>query len=111
MKIFSTWVIALSLTVASGLWAADVQWNRFRGKVKSVNYRLSTLTLDSAGDVITVKIDDDVTVLSGRDTVKLEDVKIDDKVTLLYAPKAPPKKDPEAPPLGGVYPPLNGGNQ
>lgn len=53
-----------------------------------------------------VKINDDVAILSGKDVVKIGSVTIDDKVTLLYAPKAPPQKDPDAPPPGGVYQPL-----
>ncbi len=96
--------VILLLVLAGALTkASDVQWTRFRGKVKAVNYRASTLTLDSGGDLITVKIDDDVTIFSGKDPVQLNSVLIDNKVTLIYAPKALPPHEADEPPQGGVY--------
>jgi len=98
--------VALGMMLGAGLWASDVQWTRFRGQVKAVNYKTATLTLESNGDLVTVKIDDDVTILRGKEAIdKISGVLIDDKVTLIYAPKAPASKDPDEPPPGGVYAP------
>jgi hypothetical protein len=96
-------VLVLAATVCR---ASEVQWTRFRGKVKAVNYKTSTLTLDSGGDLVTVKLDDDVMILEGKEAVQPSGVLIDDKVTLIYAPKAAAPKDPDAPPPGGVYQPV-----
>lgn len=88
--------------------ATDVQWTRLRGKVKSLNAKTQTLTIeDSAGDLLTLHIDADVDVLAGKDPIqKFADLKLDDKVTLLYNPKPPTPKDSDEPAAGGVYKPL-----
>lgn len=99
-------ILCLITLLLSHVAYGDVSWTRFRGKVKAINYKTSTITLDSGGDLVTIKVDDDVNILSGKTAVKLSDVGIDDKVTLIYAPKAPAPKDPDEPSPGGVYPPL-----
>lgn len=96
-------LILLVVLAATAARASDVQWTRFRGKVKAVNYKISSVTLQSNGDLVTVKVDDDVTIYEGKEAVKLTGVLIDDKVTLIYAPRAPAPKDPEEPQQGGVY--------
>jgi hypothetical protein len=95
--------IAIVLIV-SAIAEADVQWSRFRGKVKGINGKAGTVTIQNAeGDLITIKVDADVQIERGKEMAKLNDLTIDDKVTLLYLPKAPPLKDPDEPPAGGVY--------
>jgi hypothetical protein len=96
-------IVLLLATVAN---ASDVSWTRFRGKVKTVNYRASTMTIESNGDLVTIKVDDDVTILAGKEKQPLSAIGIDDKVTLLYAPKAAERKDSDEPAPGSVYAPL-----
>lgn len=99
-------VLLALMVLASAVFAADVVWTRFTGKVKSVNQKTSMLTIQNAdGDLIGFKVDGDVWISSGKEQVKLADLKIDDKVTLLYQPKADQVKDSDQPPEGGVYSP------
>ena len=87
--------------------ATDVQWSRFRGTVKSINGKTSSLTIQNKeGDLFTIKVDEDVEIVSGKEVKKLRDIAIDDKVVLVYMPKAPAPKDPDEPESGGVYKPL-----
>jgi hypothetical protein len=97
---------ALGLALALFAGAADVNWSRFRGKVKAINGKASTVTIQNAeGDLVTVKVDDDVSIVSGKQVKALGDLAIDEKVVLVYFPKAPAPKEPEETPEGGVYPP------
>lgn len=87
--------------------AADVYWARFTGRVKGLNGKTSFITIQNKeGDLVSVKTDTDVTILKGKDEVGLGDVRIDDKVTLLYSPKAASVNPTEEPAPGGVYKPL-----
>jgi hypothetical protein len=93
-------ILLLAAAVAN---ATEVSWSRFKGKVKATNGKTSMVTIQNGeGDLIALKVDADVRVLRGKDDVKLGDLSIDDKVTLVYEPKAPAPKDDE-PPVGGVY--------
>jgi hypothetical protein len=99
-------VVAVILAVSAVSHASNVEWTRFKGKVKNVNGKASTVTIQNGeGDLVTIKVTEDVTILSGRDVVGLGKVRIDDKVTLLYEPRAPEAKDAEEPEPGGFYPP------
>jgi hypothetical protein len=100
------WLLLL-LTVSAVAFASDVQWTRIRGKVKSTNAKTQTLTIeDVAGDLLTLHIDGDIDVYNGKDLIsKFADIKLDDKVLLLYDPKAPTPKDSDEP-VNGVYKPL-----
>lgn len=85
---------------------SEVQWSRFKGKVKGINGKTSLITIQNGeGDLITVKVDDDVEILDGKDAKHLRDLSIDDKVTLVYSPKAPTPKDVDEPAGGGIYAP------
>ena len=108
MKLWLSFIAAVVALTVAVLAHGDVQWSRFKGKVKAVNGKAATVTIQNAeGDLVTVKVDSDVEVLRGKDQVKLGDVAIDDKVTLVYSPKAPPPKESdEEPALGGVYAPV-----
>jgi hypothetical protein len=95
-------LVVLMATVAAG---ADVEWTRFKGKVKNVNQKASTLTIQNGeGDLITVKITGDVQIIDGKEFVPIGQVAMDQKVTLVYAPKPPTPKEDEA--EGSVYPPI-----
>ena len=97
---------AIALLLTGGVYASDVTWTRFKGKVKAVNQKASTVTIQNGeNDLITVKVNDDVTILSGKDAVGLAAVNMDDKITLVYSPRGPEPRDPEEPAPGGVYPP------
>lgn len=103
---FKLMAITIAVLMTTCLATADVQWSRLRGKVKGVNGKTSYVTIQNReGDLLTVKVDDDVEIVSGKNVVKLKDLEIDDKVTLVYLPKAPIPHDPELPQEGGVYPP------
>lgn len=101
--------IALILMLTSVANATEIQWSRLRGKVKATNAKTQTLTIeDSAGDLLSLHIDAEVDVLDGKDPVaKFADLRLDEKVTLLYNPKPVAPKEVDEPALGGVYPPLH----
>jgi hypothetical protein len=95
--------VSLCWAVVTFAFGSEVQWSRFRGRVKGINAKTSTLTIQNGeGDLITVKVDQDVQLEHGKEQAKLTDLSIDDKVTMLYLPKAPVPKEDEPPP-GGVY--------
>ena len=97
--------MAALLLATSAAFASEVQWTRFRGKVKSVNYRTQEITLQNAeGDLIGVKVTEDVAIFDGKEIRKLSDVAVDEKVSLLFAPKPLPPKEPDEPAPGGTYP-------
>ena len=97
--------LLLILTLLSGtLSASEIQWTRFRGKVKAINYKTQDLMLqNNEGDMISLKVTDDVAIFDGKEVKKLGEVSIDEKVSLLYAPKPVLPKDSEEPAPGGVY--------
>ena len=99
--------IALLLLLASFSSASNVEWTRFKGKVKATNGKTQSITIQNAEqDLITIKVDLDVQIIKDKEEVNLREVQIDDKVTLLYQPKAPAPKDPDEPEPGGVYAPF-----
>jgi len=97
-------LLMLSVLFAANVYGSDVLWSRFKGTVKAINGKTSTVTIqNSEGDLITVKIDADVILGRGKEEIKLSDLKIDDKLILLFVPKAPPAKDPDQPSDGETY--------
>lgn len=106
------WYFVLGGLLALVLWvfwahAADVAWSRFRGTIKAVNHKTGVVTLQNKdGDVFNIKVDADVTVVVGKEERAFKDVRIDDKVTLLYAPKVPLPKEADDPDASDVYPPF-----
>jgi len=95
-----------ALLIGSTAALADVQWTRLSGKVKGINGRTSQITIQNKeDDLLTVKVDSDVTIIRDKAQIALKDISIDDKVTLMYLPKAI-TKDPDEPPEGGVYAPI-----
>lgn len=95
VKKFSLVYIALAFMLGTA--SADVQWSRLSGKVKAINGKTSQVTIQNKeGDLLTVKVDQDVMIARDKETVAFKDVAMDDKITLLYMPKAPaPKEDDE----------------
>jgi hypothetical protein len=101
-------VLALLLMCLGVSQASEIQWIRLRGKVMATNSKTAMLTIaDQGGDLMSLHVDADVDVYSGKELVaKLSDLKLGDKVTLLYNPKAAAPKNPDEPEPGGVYKPV-----
>lgn len=97
--------VAVLLLSVNLVQASEIQWTRFIGTIKAVNSKSQMLTIeDQQGDLLSLHIDADVDVLKGKDPVgKFIDLKLGDKITLLYNPKAPEPKDPDQP-VNGIYP-------
>lgn len=100
--------IAIGLMFASAAFGSEISWSRFKGTVKAIDYKASTLTIqNSEGDLVGIKVNGDVTIRQGKDDVPLSKVQIDDKVTLFFAPKAAEVKGPDdTPDANGILPPL-----
>lgn len=82
-------LIALSAvalySIGSLLWAADVEWTRLKGTVKSINLKASTLMIvNSDGDPLTIPIDYQVKIIDKKNTIhRLQDTELDSKITLI----------------------------
>lgn len=99
-------VIAVLAVIGAAVYG-DMQWSRLKGKVKGINGKASTITIQNAeGDLFTVKVDADVEIVVGKEVRALRDVSIDDKVTLVNIPLPPVQKGDDEPADGGVYAPL-----
>lgn len=97
---------ALAWMLAPLLHASEVQWSRFKGRVKSINAKTLMLTIqNSEGDLVSVKTDPDVEIYRGRELKAIGELAIDDKVVLVYAPKPSIPGLADEPPPGGVYAP------
>lgn len=82
-------LIAAALTCAPG-----VEWTRFQGTVKGVNLKSQTLTLlDKSGYFITIPIDYQVKIVQKDAVKRLQDIALDDKVTLIKTPADPQIED------------------
>src|SRR3954470_13131631 len=102
-----TLMILVAVILGSVSLEADIQWSRLNGRVKGINGKTQQVTIQNReGDLLTVKIDPDVLIVRDKQEIHLKDVSMDEKVTLLYIPKAPEPKDTEEPPEGGVYKPI-----
>ena len=90
--------IAIAIVIGLAVWvfAAPVEWTRFKGTVKALDQKAKKVTLaNKDGDIFTVLVDNDVIVVVGKEERQLKDVGLDDKVTLLRIPKADPPKEQE----------------
>ena len=101
-----TLLLLILTSITSAAVAADVSWTRFKGKVKAIDQKASRITIQNGeGDLIGVKVDEDVSIVTGKEKRALKEIEIDDKIVLYYLPKAPVPKDPEEPAPGDVYKP------
>ena len=84
-------ILCLCLTLLTSVaLATEVQWTRFKGTVKSLNYKTSSITIQNAdGDLFSLKLDKDVKIKKDKGEVSLDSVELDDKITLLYLPSNP----------------------
>ena len=87
--------------------ASDVSWTRFKGSVKQIDLKANTIQIqDNEGNLVKLKVDEDVMLLKGKETVLLSNVGVDEKVTLVYMPRPPKPKDTSDEPVNGIYPPI-----
>lgn len=70
-----------------------VEWTRFQGTVKNVNLKSQTLTLLHDGDFYTIPIDYQVKIIQKSAVKRLQDIALDDKVTLIKTPSEPQVED------------------
>lgn len=78
-------LLAAALTCAPA-----VEWTRFQGTVKSINLKTQALTLaDKSGDLFTVPIDYQVKIIQKNAVKRLQDIALDDRVTLIKTPADP----------------------
>lgn len=84
----------LVLLAAAVSCAPGVEWTRFQGTVKSINLKAQTVTLaDKSGDLITVPVDYQVKIIQKNAVKRLQDISLDDKVTLIKTPAEPQIED------------------
>ena len=96
-------IALMGFLLASVVRGSEVEWSRLKGTIRQVNYKTSTISIqDESGDLFKLKIDGDVTIQMGKQDKALKDVKLDDKVTLIYSPKAPTPVDADQP-VNGTY--------
>ncbi len=85
---------ALLLLLASVANATDLDWTRFSGTVKSINLKASTITIQNKdGDLFTIPVDYQVKIIDGKAIKRLQDISLDNKVTLIRTPSEKPKED------------------
>lgn len=99
------WAIDILIIVAICVLAyyahgADLDWARFTGKVKAINLKASTVTIQNdEGDLFTIPVDYQVTLIIGKGkhaaSKGLKDVLLDDRITLIRTPAEKPKDDME----------------
>jgi len=100
-------MVLAAIVIGSTVVLAEVSWTRLNGKVKGINGKTSQITIQNKeDDLLTVKVDSDVTIIRDKAQVTLKDITIDDKVTLMYLPRPATQKDAEEPPEGSIYPPF-----
>jgi hypothetical protein len=89
-------MVIIAILISLAPLSADVQWSRLNGTVKGINGKRSEITVQNKeGDLLTITVTDDVSIVRKKDVVKLKDVAIDDRVTLVNIPKAPAPKEGE----------------
>jgi hypothetical protein len=95
MKIMTAFLVA-------GLCLPCIEWTRLSGKVKIVNLKAGTVTLqDRDGNLLTVPIDYQVTIVERHgETRTLKSLQLDEKVTLTRVQSEAPREDSE-----GLQPP------
>jgi hypothetical protein len=84
--------------ILSAIVCMEVEWTRFSGTVKATNQRTQTVTIQNRdGDLITIPVDYQVTIMHKDELRQLKDLQLDEKVTLMRTPKERPLS--EEPPV------------
>lgn len=106
MKRLALWTIGVTLACSP-----CVEWTRFEGRVKAVNLRASSVTIQNRdGDLITIPIDYQVKIIEKHDEQRgLKDLVLDEKIILTRVPAEAPQQDSEglAPPQAEIQEPDN----
>ncbi len=94
-------IVGFCMGIAHG--AQIVDWSRVTGKVVKIDQRANVLTIVYDGFPLTIKLDQDASIVVGKEVRALKDVSLGDKIAVVNMPPAPKPKDSDEPPLGGVY--------
>jgi hypothetical protein len=72
-----------------------VGWTRLTGRVKGINLKDSTVTIqDRDNDLLTIPVDYQVKIIEKHDELRdLKHLVLDDKITLINTPAEKPKDD------------------
>jgi hypothetical protein len=78
--------------------AACLQWTRLTGKVKGVNLKDSSVTIQNRdGDLLTVPVDWQVNIVEKKTGLvhggSVKDLKLDENITLINTPSEKPKEE------------------
>ena len=101
LLIFS-WAMFCVFVIAG---ASEVEWTRFIGRVKAINLKAQTVTIqDRDGNLYTIPVDYQVKMLNKEhELLTLKNLDIDQKITLIRVPAEAPRDDSEGlVPFGGV---------
>jgi hypothetical protein len=91
-----TLLLSLMLLLPALVTATEIQWTRFRGEVKALDFKKSIVTIQNKdGDLFTFSVDKDVICVRGKAEVPFTDLRIDDKVVLMRVPSDKPIVKPE----------------
>jgi hypothetical protein len=94
MKRLAALLLMVSIPALSQ--ATEIQWTRFRGEVKALDFKKSIVTIQNKdGDLFTFPVDKDVMCVRGKAEVPFTDLRIDDKVILMRVPSDKPVVKPE----------------
>ncbi len=79
------------IVAAAVVCASCVSWTRLAGRVKGINLKESTVTIQNKdGDLLTVPIDYQVKITEGHgETRDLKHLELDEKIVLLNTPSNP----------------------
>lgn len=101
-------LVLLAFAWCHPVMASGILWTRVRGRVKAMNAQNQELTVETRdGDLFEIHVDGNVDVYVKDEIVpRFQDLKLDEKVVLLWNPKPTAPKDPEEPEPGGVYKPV-----
>lgn len=97
-----------SMLLAAAVCLPCVEWTRLSGKVKGINLKDSTVTIqDRDGDLLTVPVDYQVKLIERHEEMRdLKHLVLDEKITLTRTPMEKPQEDmtgmaaPESTPRG-----------
>jgi len=91
-----------TVILAAAVCVPCVEWTRLSGKVKAINLRDSTVTIqNNDGDLLTVPVDYQVKVMEKHDELRgLKNLALDEKIILLRTLQEKPADD-----SAGLQPP------
>lgn len=87
----NAWILAAAVVACS----PGVEWTRLKGRVKAVNLKSHSLTIENKdGDLLTIPIDYQVKMMDKAGVLHvLKDIQLDDKLILTRTPEEQPLED------------------